>query len=156
MDRDTVERCAKAAERFDPFFNCDQRGMQDPETGEVSCAISDDGCECAIAMDAAERIAANIRSIATRTLPPVDGELVEAQIDRLATFIMENIDGEPSQSEGAVDCAIRLLSHPTDARKVIEDCVEAFINLEANPFERGVWIDVNNALTAAQDYLGEK
>ena len=87
---------------------------------------------------------------------PVDGELVEAQIDRLATFIMENIDGEPSQSEGAVDCAIRLLSHPTDARKVIEDCVEAFINLEANPFERGVWIDVNNALTAAQDYLGEK
>jgi hypothetical protein len=31
------------------------------------------------------------------------------QIDLLATYIMENIDGEPSQSEGAGDCAIRLL-----------------------------------------------
>ena len=32
---------------------------------------------------------------------------------RLARFIMENIPGEPSKSEGAVDCAIRLLSRPT-------------------------------------------
>ncbi len=32
------------------------------------------------------------------------------QIDRLAQFIMRNIPGEPSQDEGAVDCAIRLLS----------------------------------------------
>lgn len=31
------------------------------------------------------------------------------QIDRLARFIMENIPGEPSRSEGAVDTAIRLL-----------------------------------------------
>ena len=33
------------------------------------------------------------------------------QIDKLAKFIMENIPGEPSESEGAVDTAIRLLSN---------------------------------------------
>lgn len=38
-----------------------------------------------------------------------DLEQAQAQIDRLATFIMDVIDGEPSQSEGAVDTAIRLL-----------------------------------------------
>lgn len=34
---------------------------------------------------------------------------LEKQIDRLAKFIMAEIPGEPSQSEGAVDTAIRLL-----------------------------------------------
>jgi hypothetical protein len=37
------------------------------------------------------------------------GESAEVQIDRLAKFIMNEIPGEPSQSEGAVDTAIRLL-----------------------------------------------
>ena len=36
-------------------------------------------------------------------------ETATQQIDRLADFIMQNIPGEPSQSEGAVDTAIRLL-----------------------------------------------
>jgi hypothetical protein len=36
-------------------------------------------------------------------------ESLGSQIDRLANFIMREIDGEPSRSEGAVDCAIRLL-----------------------------------------------
>lgn len=31
------------------------------------------------------------------------------QIDRLAEFIMKEVDGEPSKNEGAVDTAIRLL-----------------------------------------------
>ena len=31
------------------------------------------------------------------------------QIDKLALFIIENIGGEPSKSEGAIDTAIRLL-----------------------------------------------
>ena len=35
---------------------------------------------------------------------------LKVQVDRLAKFIVENIPGEPSKSEGAVDCAIRLLS----------------------------------------------
>jgi hypothetical protein len=42
--------------------------------------------------------------------PAPEGETHEQQIDRLATFIMRHVPGEPSQSEGAVDTAIRLLS----------------------------------------------
>lgn len=45
-----------------------------------------------------------VRGIAEPTPEPL-----EAQIDRLARFIMEDFPGEPSRSEGAVDCAIRLL-----------------------------------------------
>lgn len=33
----------------------------------------------------------------------------DSQINRLANFIMAEIKGEPSQDEGAGDCAIRLL-----------------------------------------------
>lgn len=36
-------------------------------------------------------------------------EHLSAQVDRLANFIMENIPGEPAQSQGAIDTAIRLL-----------------------------------------------
>ena len=32
------------------------------------------------------------------------------EIDRLALFIMDNVPGEPSKSQGAIDTAIRLLS----------------------------------------------
>ena len=42
-------------------------------------------------------------------LAGVQPEPPEDQIDRLARFIMDEIPGEPSQSEGAVDTAIRLL-----------------------------------------------
>ncbi len=31
------------------------------------------------------------------------------QIEKLANFIMSEIPGEPSQSEGAIDCAIRIM-----------------------------------------------
>ena len=31
------------------------------------------------------------------------------QIDKLANFIMAEIEGEPSRSEGAGDCAIRII-----------------------------------------------
>lgn len=36
-------------------------------------------------------------------------ESLGSQVERLARFIMEEIPGEPSQNEGAIDCAIRLL-----------------------------------------------
>ena len=32
------------------------------------------------------------------------------QIDKLASWIIRNVPGEPSQSEGAGDCAIRIIS----------------------------------------------
>lgn len=31
------------------------------------------------------------------------------QLDKLAKFIMDEVPGEPSESEGAVDCAIRII-----------------------------------------------
>lgn len=39
-----------------------------------------------------------------------ENESLESQVNRLATFIMENIPGEPSQNQGAIDTAIRLLA----------------------------------------------
>lgn len=36
-------------------------------------------------------------------------EPVDDQIHRLARFIMDEVPGEPSQGEGAIDCAIRLI-----------------------------------------------
>jgi hypothetical protein len=38
-----------------------------------------------------------------------EGENAQAQIDRLASFIMHEVPGEPSQSQGAVDTAIRII-----------------------------------------------
>lgn len=51
--------------------------------------------------------AKNIATTAEQML--LEHEHLREQIDRLATFIMDNLPGEPSQDEGAVDCAIRLL-----------------------------------------------
>ena len=35
---------------------------------------------------------------------------MKAQIDILADYIVANVDGEPSRSEGAGDCAIRIIT----------------------------------------------
>ena len=46
-------------------------------------------------------------------------ETAEQQIDRLARFIMEEVPGEPSQSQGAVDTAIRIIrsAQPTESEE---------------------------------------
>jgi hypothetical protein len=50
----------------------------------------------------------------------------EKQIDRLAMFIINNIPGEPSQGQSAVDTAIRLLAAqsvatpPTSPRTILQ------------------------------------
>ncbi len=36
-------------------------------------------------------------------------ETAQEQVDRLARFILRDVEGEPSQSEGAVDTAIRVI-----------------------------------------------
>lgn len=38
-----------------------------------------------------------------------EGWSLQGQIDKLADFILEEVEGEPSQSEGAVDTAIRVI-----------------------------------------------
>jgi hypothetical protein len=47
-------------------------------------------------------------------------ETLEAQIDRLANFIIAEVPGEPSQSEGAVDTAIRWMRSALAARSAPE------------------------------------
>lgn len=44
-------------------------------------------------------------------------ESLRIQIDRLAQFILDEVPGEPSRSEGAVDTAIRIIKQAL-ARKV--------------------------------------
>jgi hypothetical protein len=53
--------------------------------------------------------------------PPTSDEPLEQQVARLADFIMDEIPGEPSQSEGAVDTAIRLLRAARGASPAGED-----------------------------------
>src|SRR5260221_366601 len=85
------------------------------------------------------------------------GDDAQAQIDRLATFIMDEVPGEPGQSEGegegAVDCAIRLIADllaeverhrnvnlvraVTDYRAVDEWVTEA---INAEGFDRVPWV----------------
>ena len=48
-------------------------------------------------------------------------EPLDGQIARLAGWIVENVPGEPSRSEGAVDCAIRLLAQRRVYREDVEE-----------------------------------
>ena len=45
-------------------------------------------------------------------------ESLKSQIDRLARFILEEIPGEPSQDQGAVDAAIRIMKQQREALKM--------------------------------------
>jgi len=42
------------------------------------------------------------------------------QIEKLAEFIMSEVDGEPSKSEGAGDCAIRIIKDLTERIEELE------------------------------------
>ncbi len=42
------------------------------------------------------------------------------EIDKMANYIMKNIDGEPSQSEGAVDTIIRVYEYTKAHSKDLE------------------------------------
>lgn len=45
---------------------------------------------------------------------------VNSQIDKLANFIMSEVEGEPSQSQGAVDTAIRIIKSYQNQDRNIE------------------------------------
>lgn len=48
-------------------------------------------------------------------------EQAESQVAALAEFIMAEVPGEPSQSEGAVDCAIRIMRNLLHVRGTYEE-----------------------------------
>lgn len=45
---------------------------------------------------------------------------LQDQIDELARFIIEHVPGEPSRSEGAVECAIRIIKELQGAKAEAE------------------------------------
>jgi len=48
----------------------------------------------------------------------IEHQKLAHQIDRLATFIMQEIDGEPMRNQGAIDTAIRLLKEAYTQQEV--------------------------------------
>ena len=52
----------------------------------------------------------------------------ESQIEKLASFIMNEVDGEPSQDEGAGDCAIRIIKSYKEQINVAKLLAEKFVN----------------------------
>ncbi|RWB40422.1 MAG: hypothetical protein EOQ44_25085 [Mesorhizobium sp.] len=77
-------------------------------------------------------------------------ETLEAQIDRLANFIMAEVPGEPSQSEGAVDTAIRWMrSALASSSAAPSGEAEPVAWRRCNADEPGQWFDVTlDAYTA--------
>ncbi len=63
-------------------------------------------------------------------------ETLESQVARLGDFIMENITGEPSRNEGAIDTAIRLLGTLSHQRsQVLEEVMEMFKGLRIGNYK---------------------
>lgn len=62
--------------------------------------------------DAGDAAAAFFNELVSRVVPSWNAriEALEAENERLASFIMHCIEGEPSQSQGAVDTAIRIMT----------------------------------------------
>lgn len=56
--------------------------------------------------------------------PPAPVEPLGAQVDRLARWIVDNVTGEPSQSEGAIDTAIRVITKLQSERDQARDDAE--------------------------------
>lgn len=48
------------------------------------------------------------------------------QINQLADYIVQSVPGEPSESEGAVDCSIRIMS---ELQRKLDIAVEALIRI---------------------------
>lgn len=61
---DETRACANAAASVGLHIDCDNRGVTDPETGEVPCAIEDRGgtCECSLKIEFGDIIAKRIRA----------------------------------------------------------------------------------------------
>jgi hypothetical protein len=72
-----------------------------------------------------------------------------AQIERLATFIMREIPGEPSQSEGAVDTAIRVLGAQAARLAAVEQYVHDHeADLAAGYLSLSGWRDALGSIVA--------
>lgn len=74
ISADEREACARIASGMSDGMDCDNRGAQDPETGEVPCSAETRGevCVCSERSELAFKIADKIRARSTTTcLGPV-------------------------------------------------------------------------------------
>jgi hypothetical protein len=72
-------------------------------------------------------------------------ETSQQQVDRLAKFIMEEVPGEPSHSEGAVDTAIRIIRHALDLQQRDAELVshiETVLRPEMSYINKAMYDDV--------------
>jgi len=60
---------------------------------------------------------------------------LKAQINKLAKFIMEKVEGEPSENEGAVDCAIRIIRTHQQALNECGMTASAMIDFVSDDWE---------------------
>ena len=63
-------------------------------------------------------------------VPKQEENHLREQIDKLADFIMNEVEGEPSKNEGAVDTAIRIIREKTIQKPVIPQFVADWIERE--------------------------
>lgn len=95
--------------------------------------VSDDDRQATVYADPANREPAG----PPRRPPKADP--AEDQIDRLARFIMQNIPGEPSRSESAVDTAIRLLdrlAHIQEEFEALHSYLDALAAAQPDEWKR--------------------
>lgn len=66
-------------------------------------------------------------------------ETLDSQINRLAKFIMAEVDGEPSRSEGAVDCSIRVIRKLQGYKEKFEKAVSDISDQKSVQGSSGNW-----------------
>lgn len=104
--------------------------------------VRDGFCDWADVANARDEVR-NLHTTALTTLSARNAEL-ERGIDRLAAYIMESFPGEPSENQGAVDTAIRLLGKNAELEREVKRLREAVDLLEtANSLRRNSMGDVN-------------
>jgi gas vesicle protein len=75
-----------------------------------------------------------------------DAADAHAQIAKLAEFILADVPGEPSQSEGAVDTAIRLIKNGEEYRAALSDQTEAIDRVGKLAMEVNAQAEASDAL----------
>ena len=83
-------------------------------------------------------------------------EPIQAQVDRLASFILAEVDGEPSQSEGAIDTAIRVIRERTPVSTRPSEALNLFMGwLTTRAEDAGPFSGTGENNSQAADLIGE-
>lgn len=73
------------------------------------------------------------------------------QIDILANFIMGEIEGEPNRSEGAGDCAIRIIRKQEAELDRVAQYVRAYTKAKPLPDDSIIPLSLHNTYRALSD-----